>query len=432
MEASSARHRSPITPTATEQTWCCSWFCKPRMRKGRKCGMYFSNWRATPLATAPTAINASSCTVAFFELKTSRKSCISRSAKATTSEPSFCTTTCSVPHSKPCSSFCSSLSSAETICIEKVRSSLSHRYGTISRKLAIVSVADCESTVLSASKDDERKLFSAESARSVVWINERTISRKYGESCDDCAPSATSRLSARLWIAQHTLHATRGSSRSASRSTPPGLSSSCVYVVCMPGAMVLRVPACRSHTRPIVHAAVSRTCTDVSRINVTITGTACVTSGSSTALDGPSSTEPNARSDASRNRHSVDWMFVWTNSITCCTTLSLTAIATSARHVPAAMATFHASSSWSSSCFVSVWSSSGTRYGIAPLTKWCESASGDSPVSRASSSSSCSWISSSLTVDQNSTACCATSSRPVLISSKVSWKSACMYAERWW
>lgn len=43
MRPSSARQRSPTTPTATAQTWCCSWFCRPSSKKGRKCGMYLEH-----------------------------------------------------------------------------------------------------------------------------------------------------------------------------------------------------------------------------------------------------------------------------------------------------------------------------------------------------------------------------------------------------
>eukprot|EP00965_Chrysotila_dentata_P249659 6209011-Pleurochrysis_carterae.AAC.2 len=44
---SSARQMSPTTPTATAQTWYSSELLRPRLRNGRKCGMYFSKPAST-------------------------------------------------------------------------------------------------------------------------------------------------------------------------------------------------------------------------------------------------------------------------------------------------------------------------------------------------------------------------------------------------
>ena len=277
-----------------------------------------------------------------------------------------------------------------------------------------VSSAAFVSVVLSASYAEQRRLCSPASGRSVVESSARARSTKSGESTFVAAERVPSQWSARLCSAQHTLFATRGSSFSPIISTPSlsGGSPGCsVRTICCQCACEMLWMWC-SQMRPIVHAAVSFTGTLGSRISLIITSIACCMYGTRIVSDGPSRIEPNESVAASRRRQSADVMCFSMYGITCGTTSSCTVCATRARHVDAAIDMSHASSSSSSS---SVFlhrpsSSSGTRNGTAPRTKFCDVRSGAVPCSLASSSSSCRSSSSSQIVDQNSTACCPTSS----------------------
>ena len=177
----------------------------------------------------------------------------------------------------------------------------------------------------------------------------------------------------------------------------------------------------------MVHAVVSRTCELLSLVAVSRNGSACAATGASLSPSGPSKTLPKANVAASRRRHSV-WleMLAVMNGITASTTGSLTHVATRPRQVPPAIATFHASSpssTWSSSCLVSVSRSMGTNWPSACSTKrWY--AGGFAPPSCSSS-----WIatSSSHTALQNSIACSATASSSSLVAFVVRLKTAVMY-----
>mmetsp|Transcript_43629 Transcript_43629/g.141604 ORF Transcript_43629/g.141604 Transcript_43629/m.141604 type:complete len:405 (-) Transcript_43629:821-2035(-) len=399
--------------------------------------MYFSNSDSTAFATAPTAMSASSCTVEFLEPKTWRKSCMRRSAISRSSWPSFCVTTCSVPHSSPCSSFCASRSSLETICIAKDCSSRPAMTGSSWAMWALVSSAALVSVVFSASYAETRRFRSPASGRSVQASSARARSTKRGESTFVGLLRVSSQCSARLCSAEHTLAATRGSSLSPASSTPsasggsPGCSA---RVICCHCSAVIARMWC-SHTRPMVHAAVSLTWTDASRISRIIRLSASAMYGCSAFGDGPSRMEPKASVAASRRRQSVAVMWRSMKGVTYCTTSSSTTCATRARQVAAAIATFHvSSSSSSSSCFVRPSSSSGVRKAAAPRTKfWHGREGGRGGCScSASCASSISSSSSSQMVDQNSMACWPTSSSAgscvaFSIACSVSVYSACMY-----
>mmetsp|Transcript_19167 Transcript_19167/g.47892 ORF Transcript_19167/g.47892 Transcript_19167/m.47892 type:complete len:215 (-) Transcript_19167:1028-1672(-) len=109
--ASSARHRSPTTPTVTLHTSYSSWFFSPTSMKGYSAVMYFSNPSPVAYASAPTASMASSCTVAERAASTRSSTCMMLSANCSTrfldaSPPPliFWMMVCSVPHSSPCTS----------------------------------------------------------------------------------------------------------------------------------------------------------------------------------------------------------------------------------------------------------------------------------------------------------------------------------------
>mmetsp|Transcript_58266 Transcript_58266/g.126549 ORF Transcript_58266/g.126549 Transcript_58266/m.126549 type:complete len:272 (+) Transcript_58266:1126-1941(+) len=269
---------SPTTPTATAQTWYSSELLRPRLRNGRKCGMYFSKPASTAFAIAPTAMSASSCTVEFLEAKTWMKSSIILSAKGTTRSLSFCVITWREPQSSPCSSDCASRSSLETICMRKVCSSLWQIAGSSCSMRGFVSSAALASVVLSASYADERRLCSPASGRSVQTRSARASSTKRPESTLVGSSRVSSQCSARLCSAQHTLFATRGSSLKPVSSTPSlsGVSPGCSgrVIICHCSALMLRMWC--SQMRPMVHAAVSLTCTLLSRINLIIMSNAWV------------------------------------------------------------------------------------------------------------------------------------------------------------
>mmetsp|Transcript_19594 Transcript_19594/g.45050 ORF Transcript_19594/g.45050 Transcript_19594/m.45050 type:complete len:243 (-) Transcript_19594:1570-2298(-) len=179
---SRARQMSPTTPTAMAQTWCSSELLSPRLRKGRKCGMYLSKLDSVALAMAPTAMSASSWTVEFLDANTCKNNSIMRSAKGTERSASFAVTTCSEPQSSPCSSVWASRSSAETICMAKVCSSLWQIAGSNCSMWPMASRAALVMVVLSASYAEMRKLCSLASARSAHASSARASSTKRLES----------------------------------------------------------------------------------------------------------------------------------------------------------------------------------------------------------------------------------------------------------
>mmetsp|Transcript_20361 Transcript_20361/g.34694 ORF Transcript_20361/g.34694 Transcript_20361/m.34694 type:complete len:334 (+) Transcript_20361:676-1677(+) len=235
---SRARQMSPTTPTATWHTWCSSQLESPSERKGRKCIMYFSKPASVALATAPTAMRASSCTVEFFAPKTCRKSIIIWSHRGIASGPSFCVTTCSVPQSSPCSSFCRSRSCASSGWILHDSSSLCMISGAICLMCSRVSCAALVRVVFSASYAEQRRLFSAPSGRCVHSSSAFARSTKSAERMLLGSLRRSSQCSARLCSAQQTLLATRGWSLSPARSTPscsggmPGCSGRIISCQC--------------------------------------------------------------------------------------------------------------------------------------------------------------------------------------------------------
>ena len=142
---------------------------------------------------------------------------------------------------------------------------------------------------------------------------------------------------------------------------------------------------------------------------------------------GPSKIHEKAMTAASRRCQSSLRMFDSMNGITAATIGSWTAWARAPRQYEADMLIFHSSSSASSSCRVMRVSRTGTSSGNATLAKFLDSSSGVSPYSLAymkredgspvkrnrrqdvtCKASLFKLISSSQTVDQNSTACMAT------------------------
>ena len=190
---------------------------------------------------------------------------------------------------------------------------------------------------------------------------------KYGVSAARIGSwsSSPTQLSASRSRAKHAFPATYGLSGSASTSL---VRISFRFAGVTTGGLA---PPTNSNTRPMVHAVVSRTCGFSSLVALSRNGRACAATGESLFGSGPSRMEPNANVAASRRRHSPCEMFWWMNGRTWGTMWSLTHVATRLRHVPPAIATFHASSpssTWSSSCFVSVSRSIGTRCGRACWT----------------------------------------------------------------
>mmetsp|Transcript_14913 Transcript_14913/g.63931 ORF Transcript_14913/g.63931 Transcript_14913/m.63931 type:complete len:244 (+) Transcript_14913:1458-2189(+) len=236
-----------------------------------------------------------------------------------------------------------------------------------------------------------------------------------------CESSSPQQETASRCNAQHALPATKGLSCNAATSA---VRISFRFAGVTTGG---EAAPTNSNTRPMVHAVVSRTCELASFVAASRNGSAWDATGANLSPSGPSRMLPNANVAASRARHSV-WleMLAVMNGITASTTGSRTHVATSPRHVPPAIATFQASSpssTWSSSCLVSVSRSMGTSWPSACSTNLWYTGGFEPP------SSSSSWIatSSSHTALQNSIACNATASSSSLVAFVVRLKMAVMY-----
>ena len=182
--------------------------------------MYLRNSPSVALATAPTAISASSWTVVFFPRRRAggRPPSSGRSA-APLSRP-IRVATCSVPDSRPCSSIWLSRSSFDTIWSEKVASRRVMMMGNRWRIASFVSSAELVTVVFSASYADVRRFCVAASARSVHESSACAIAMNCVDSGFDGRSRWSSQCSAKLWIARQTLAATRGWSSSPLHSTP--------------------------------------------------------------------------------------------------------------------------------------------------------------------------------------------------------------------
>mmetsp|Transcript_8298 Transcript_8298/g.29143 ORF Transcript_8298/g.29143 Transcript_8298/m.29143 type:complete len:349 (+) Transcript_8298:727-1773(+) len=320
-------------------------------------------------ASAPIASIASSCTVVLCDAKTRRKSCTMLSANcmsgadAVGEPPSLEMMTVSVPQSSPCSSLSFSRPSSVLTCTSNVWLSLPMTTGitcstTFSVSLALhlmdslsVSYASCLSRPPEAP---------TASARSLTASSVCTVDWKKGDRGEVASSECSRYPAARLWMAQHTLVATWGTSLPRLSSSTPRMDGSS-WAVSTGGSTP--GPCRNSKMRPSVHAVESFTWLFGSFIARSMNGMACCTSGASVATLGPSRTDPNANVAASRLRQSWLLTFSCTKGMTSGTTSSSATLATRDRHVPPAVATFHTSSSSaaSSSCLVSVSSSMGVR-----------------------------------------------------------------------
>mmetsp|Transcript_11908 Transcript_11908/g.31471 ORF Transcript_11908/g.31471 Transcript_11908/m.31471 type:complete len:249 (+) Transcript_11908:1798-2544(+) len=231
-----------------------------------------------------------------------------------------------------------------------------------------------------------------------------------GESTPTGSDAWSSKVDARLWTTTHARRATAGSSpRVLSTASHAGATNFCAGSGC-------------SMTFPTAQPAVSRTMgwgsvakmerSPGTKESTKVLSSAAAAADASTA-PGASRTEPNAVRAASRVRQ-LAWstMFLETKGRTKGRTPAAGTSARSARHAPAAVALFHESSSWNSSCWTRHSKRTGQRCGTALGMKFFGSLSSGTGAAPAESATS-SWrlSSSSETELQNSMAWRATSSR---------------------
>mmetsp|Transcript_11625 Transcript_11625/g.31693 ORF Transcript_11625/g.31693 Transcript_11625/m.31693 type:complete len:381 (-) Transcript_11625:1093-2235(-) len=367
-------------------------------------------WRPRAYANEPTASIASSCTVALRWLKMRSRVSMIWSAQfmiagfVPSSSLSFCMMTCSTPHSWPCTSACFSRASAVPAGSSKVL--------WISGSTTPMSCATTSKVSLEAART--RSLMAS---NALIWTLECSwcvwrwaqcssaamVSLKNGDM-GEVPPSLPWKPMARWEMAQLTRYATWASSLRDSMRT--AMMGGRVSWVMMAGSMSW---ACRnSKMRPMVQAVVSLTEGWGSFMAWSKKPSACLTVSANAKGWGPSRMEPYAKVAASRKCQSAGvvclLMLAVMKGMTMGTMSSWTTRAAKPRQVPAAIEMFQlvSSSSCPSSCFSSISSRMGTRWGAAAFIKFKHGAEG-----------SCSSIlsaSSSEMVLQNSTACSATSS----------------------